>query len=103
MGINTAWVNERHEIKQEVFDRDFVLTGLTNGWFDLTNTVCLRFIDPWGDTVFNQSQIPVLLSELKAELTRQDDQRASEYLKSVIQLVELAVDQTHTYIKFIGD
>lgn len=29
-------------------------------------TVCLRFIDLYGDTVFNQLQIPVLVRELEA-------------------------------------
>ena len=37
-------------------------------------TVCLRFIDLYGDTVFNQLQIPVLIRELETArrlLTRQ--------------------------------
>jgi hypothetical protein len=32
----------------------------------LDATVCLKFIDPYGDTVFNALQIPVLLLELEA-------------------------------------
>jgi hypothetical protein len=32
----------------------------------LDATVCLKFIDPYGDTVFNGLQIPVLLLELEA-------------------------------------
>jgi len=104
MGINTAWVNERQEAKQEVFDLDMVLSNLaTSRWFNLTHTVCLRFIEPWGDTVFNQSQIPVLLSELQTEIASQDNPRIRHQLESVTRLVEMAVNQTHTYIKFIGD
>ena len=30
------------------------------------NTSCLRFIDPYGDTVFNQLQVPILIRELEA-------------------------------------
>lgn len=32
----------------------------------LDSTLCLRFIDPYGDTVFNDLQIPVLQSECSA-------------------------------------
>jgi hypothetical protein len=39
-----------------------VLLSLAN----LDATVCLKFIDPYGDTVFNGLQIPVLLLELEA-------------------------------------
>ena len=35
-----------------------------------SDTKCLRFIDPYGDTVFNQLQIPVLIQECKARLRR---------------------------------
>lgn len=31
---------------------------------DLEKTICLRFIDPYGDTIFNQLQIPLLIREL---------------------------------------
>jgi hypothetical protein len=33
---------------------------------DLDRTVCLRFIDPYGDTLFNGSQMRVLAEELAA-------------------------------------
>jgi hypothetical protein len=32
----------------------------------LKTTTCLQFIDPYGDTVFNTLQLPVLLLELEA-------------------------------------
>ena len=33
---------------------------------DLRNTACLRFIDPYGDTLFNRAQIRALIEELAA-------------------------------------
>jgi hypothetical protein len=39
-----------------------VLLSLAN----LEATVCLKFIDPYGDTVFNTLQLPVLILELEA-------------------------------------
>ena len=35
---------------------------------DLRTTVCLRFIDPYGDAIFNSLQIPVLESEIMTGL-----------------------------------
>lgn len=46
---------------------------------DRRHTVCLRFIDPYGDTVFNRAQMMVLSQELRAfgaGLTEDGIQRA---------------------------
>ena|ERR1700744_5140614 len=103
MGIDVAWVNERHESKQDVFDSRQCLARLASSEWPRSNTVCLRFIDVCGDAVFNQAQIPVLLAELRSTLTAQRDEQTKDHLVKVIRLVECAVDRTHTYIKFIGD
>jgi hypothetical protein len=104
MGIDVAWVNEKHEPKQEVFDPRMCLTKLaTSAWPGLSQSTCLRFIDPWGDTVFNQAQIPLLLQELREAEHSEIESEVRAHLGKVIRLVERAEDQTHTYIKFIGD
>lgn len=71
----------------------------------LKETFCLQFIDPYGDTTFNQMQIPVLISELRSLLESEHCQ-AHEKLRefeSVVSFIEKARLQTHTYIKFYGD
>ena len=104
MGINVAWVDERHEPKQEVFDPRQLLTRFaTSRWPKLSASVCLRFILPWSDAVFNQAQVPELLHELRGELAECRDAEVRAHLEKVVRLIERAVDQTHTYIKFIGD
>jgi hypothetical protein len=64
---------------------------------------CLRFIDPYGNTLFNQLQIPELLSELRALDNRLTDPELRLALRGLIPVVERAVDQVHTYVRFIGD
>jgi hypothetical protein len=104
MGINAAWITEDGEPKQEVFDPRQCLTQLaTSRWHDFDQTRCLQFVDPWGDKVFNQGQVPHLLEELRAELSEISDPEIKVHLEKVIRLVERAVNQTHTYVKFIGD
>lgn len=104
MGINSAWVTESGESKQQVFDPRQCLTQLaTSRWHELNHTKCLQFVDPWGDAVFNQSQVPHLLEELRAELPAVSDPELKAHLEKVVRLVERAINQTHTYIKFVGD
>lgn len=104
MGIDVAWVTERIEHKQDVYDPQQILTKLaTSRWPTLQNTVCLRFIDAFGNTLFTQSQIPVLIKELQSEVEETKNNEIKSHLEKVIRLVERAIKQTHTYIEFIGD
>lgn len=52
----------------ELTDRIVALAGHAG-------TVCLRFIDPEGDTAFNQFQIPTLIWELEAAREHVTDER----------------------------
>lgn len=76
MGIDVAWVDEDHKEKQLVSDPQQVLTRLANSrWPGLASSVCLRFVDPWGDAVFNQAQNKVLLTDLSTEPKKHQIQR----------------------------
>ncbi|MFM9425459.1 hypothetical protein RCH10_001895 [Variovorax sp. GrIS 2.14] len=103
MGIDTVWVNEKHEKIQAIFDPSGCLTSLVIDQWVALPPICMRFIDPWGVTVFNQRQIPVLLIELKEVGSSSTNAELSEHLKKVIRLAQQAVDSGHTYIKFLGD
>ena len=63
MSIDIRLETENGDSVREVLDP----RGLTS-WLlelgDLSATVCLRFIDPYGDAVFNQAQLPVLRAEV---------------------------------------
>jgi len=63
---------------------------------------CLRFIDPYGDTIFNQGQLPVLIAELEAAGARGIDGDTAA-IQELITFLRHATDHVHTYIKFIGD
>ena len=104
MGIDAVWITENGEPKEQVFDSRQHLSRLAaSRWHKLADTKCLQFLEPWGDAIFNQSQVPHLLQELRSELAEVPDSETRLHVEKVIHLVEKAVDQTHTYIKFIGD
>lgn len=64
---------------------------------------CLRFVDPYGDTVFNQLQIPMLLDELHSLSERSLTPPVHEHLVALTRLVQKAAGEVHTYIRFDGD
>ena len=66
-------------------------------------TCCLRFIDPYGNTVFNQGQIPVLLEELRSLQRQESDADLASVLAELCRFLERAVDRIHTYVRFVGD
>ena len=66
-------------------------------------TVCLRFIDEYGDTTFNQLQIPVLLLELRGAVLRCTNLEARAHGEKLVSLVATTDGKMHTYVKFIGD
>ena len=104
MGIDVAWVDERHEQKQYVADTGQWITRLaTSRWPKLSTSVCLRFVVPWGDAVFNQAQSADLVRELQSEIEEAADAGTRSHLEKVLRLVEKAAGETHSYIKFIGD
>ena len=65
-------------------------------------SVCMRFIDPWGNTTFNQQQLPVLVQELEALDSRTRDAQR-DVIQALLAFLRPARDQVHTYVKFIGD
>ncbi len=103
MGIDAAWVDESGNAIQQVFDPRQHLTFLSTSTWHTREGCCVRFIDPWGNTLFNQAQLPVLLEELSSTHADEADLEARAHLEKVMRLVEKAIGRTHTYLRFVGD
>ncbi len=129
MGIDIRWENESGNQLEEISDPKNYF-GFALALSPLEKTVCLRFIDPYGDTVFNQQQIPVFISELQAlqqlvtseqldglreklkmehqeyNSTKTETRTAieiSEHITKILELAQRSTDKVHTYLKFYGD
>jgi hypothetical protein len=76
MGIDLYMEDERGAKLADVSDPRG-LVGCLISLAGLENTVCLRFIDLYGDTVFNQLQIPDLIRELEAAREFVTDERVA--------------------------
>ncbi len=71
----------------------------TLGGLDQAAFPMLGALDPYGDAVFNDRQIPALL----VELDRLPAERGGAWVAEVRALCEVALRGTHHYILFIGD
>ena len=69
---------------------------------DLSKSVCLRFIDPYGHTIFNRGQAAVLLEELRL-VRAAADSMAAAYIDNVLRFANTASRDPHHYVRFIGD
>jgi hypothetical protein len=67
------------------------------------NNCCLRFIDPYGDLVINQLQLPVLLFELNEVSQHASDPGLQSNIQKLVAFLEEGSREPHIYIKFVGD
>ena len=123
MGIDLHWEDETGEVLEAIYDPVNYL-GFVLAILALEKTTCLRFIDPYGNTVFNHLQIPDLVRELQAAqrlvLSAQfaglcEDHREkyraagaspteiSGHLSRVMTLARRCGTELHTCLKFYGD
>ena len=68
---------------------------------DLTKYMLLKYIDPFGDTVFNCLQINDLINDL-IELKKEVPQLNQEII-GIIDIARECDKKIHTYLKFYGD
>ncbi len=91
---------ERGEVRGTAFDA---------GAFDRLRpcipdtSACLRFVDPYGNTIFNPMQAEVLAAELTSVIPDVASQDDRERLTEIIALARQCVASVHTYLWFIGD
>ena len=62
---------------------------------------CFRFVDPYGDTVFNAAQVAALEEELASISATEGDVAGQARL--LLAFVRILDERTHCYLKFIGD
>lgn len=103
MGIDLGWINENGELLSElVGDRNNLFADFLDS-LHLEETKCLLYIDEYGDTIFNQRQIPILINELKDNLKNALSYETQKHVKKMITLAEKSNGESHTFLKFYGD
>jgi hypothetical protein len=93
VGIDAKLETERAEPLAEVLDQHNHLAWLLS-FPDDERTICLTYIDPYGDTIFNGLQLPILLAELTRASASLSEERLEftkqQYLASTVSWPEVA-------------
>jgi PAS domain-containing protein len=103
MSVSAQLVSERGEIIEEVFDEEGRLRALIESVPEFESTHCIQYMNPYGDTIFNQLQLVRFLEEWKMVEAQADTEEEKEIVASVQRLALLAEEENHMYIKFVGD
>jgi hypothetical protein len=62
-----------------------------------------RFIDPYGDTVFNKLQLPSFIRDLELILAKENDAGERSLLSEIGALAKRGANESGLYLKFVGD
>jgi len=94
--------DERGAREDFIFDSASVLYCLLP---DITEADwrCLRYVDRWGNTVFNNLQMTDLIDDLERLQSAADADSEKELLSQIIELARRCQSEVHMYIRFEGD
>jgi hypothetical protein len=102
MGLSATLEDENGEAIDVVHDPTNVLHRILPPIEDTTYQ-CLRFVDWYGDTVFNRLQMECFLEEWERIRCRARGSREEELLSQIESLARRCEREPHLYLKFYGD
>jgi hypothetical protein len=102
MGLDARIENEEGVCLQELPDpKELVAVLLPQ--YDDNSSICLRFIDLYGDTTFNELQMPILINELTTAIDKTSNNEAKEHGNKLLDMAKKVSEEVHLYLKFYGD
>jgi hypothetical protein len=102
MGLRVRLIKEEGQLVDEVGDpKDFIGPCLPS--IDDKSYCCVRFIDRYGDTYFNQLQMDTFLKEWEKIAYLIEDKEAKKVFMNVANLARQCQKSPHLYLKFEGD
>jgi glutathione synthase/RimK-type ligase-like ATP-grasp enzyme len=101
MGID-AQLREHDEILAEVGDPQMVLSRAARS-SAFAQTRLLKYLEPWGDAMFNQTQANDLAADIAAVTRANADPQLVQLLSRLEPLIARLSSQAHTNLWFVGD
>lgn len=102
MSLGIVWVTEDWEALAAMVDRGDVLIRYLPDEYD-ASWHCLRFLERWGQAIFNQTQLKWILIDLERLHEAVEPLDDKERIESLIEFVRRAMGEDDTFIRFIGD
>jgi hypothetical protein len=100
--IRIALVDEHGAVEAEVEGDTHSLDDAL-GRVEPKDSICLRFVDPYGDTIFNHLQMEPFLAEWAEIERRSSDLGVRTLVGEVRALAERCRREPHTFLRFYGD
>lgn len=100
MGIDIRLIDENEKIISELIDHNNLTKPVVH-LADKEISVCLKFIDQFGDTLFNRLQIPILAEEISVIRNSVQTEDLKLHCSRILDLISKA--ELHMYVKFYGD
>src|SRR5512140_1269646 len=102
MGIATRLQDERGGVIDEVFDPHNILHSLLPT-DDSTDFELLKYVDWWGNTVFNRLQMPEFLEEWARIEDKATSAEAKQLHSHIKEMATVCGREPHLYLFFNGD
>lgn len=102
MGLEVVIQNERGEVIDQVGDGRNYLHRLLPRPEDQSYQ-CLRFVDWYGDTIFNYLQMDQLLAEMERLRQRSQCKDEDQLIQRIQEMAQRCKETRHCYLKFVGD
>jgi hypothetical protein len=96
-------MEERGKVEEVHRDESRLLLGLISRNGEAERTHCLQYIDPYGDTVFNQQQVRRLVQELEELRSTTRVEKEAALVDRLRAMAEQVLEEPHRYLKFVGD
>jgi len=103
MALTIAVEDERGKQESKIFDTLGLFIKLIERSDLGKASICMRFIDPYADTVFNSLQMVPFIKELNILATIAESQEEKDLIHKITELATMARDEVHSYLKFYGD
>ncbi len=101
MGIDAQLRGENGEILGEIGDPHMILARATSA--QLSECRLLKYLVPYGDTMFNEAQAPDLANDIRDLRLAHAGTPLADILEDLIPLIDRLSSETHVYLWFVGD
>jgi hypothetical protein len=101
MGMDVRLENDTGEAIETLIDSGDCLEKIILEC-ELERSPTLRFIDPFGNALFNRLQIPYLIREVELAREQLSDGRAADFAEDLLALARRCRDEANSYLKFHG-
>lgn len=104
MGLNSVTVETAEgKVIREIVASPSVLDPLIGSLEDKAEFCCLRFVDPYGDTIFNPIQVVQLRQELETLLQLATTPNQRSVIQELLQLAQFSLMEPHRFLRLVGD